>query len=155
MNASVPVVLLAEVWDEVVLDCPSAELASGQSALWATPKNRLLVPSGFSLSSSSSDGDHCVSPDALLSPEEAGHVRVRENGSLVVGDFGWGDRGRYRCLLHSPDGDIDLAGEVEVHLRAEYRQHIYYFSLMYGGVAAGGVLLLTLLYKLVYWLLET
>ncbi len=93
-------------------------------------------------------------PDLTYSALES-RLSLTPSGSLLVRDLGWRDRGAYRCYFGGPEDDVPSLGRVEVTLDVSYRQYIYYFSLIYGAVSAVGLLLLTLLYKLVYWLLET
>ncbi len=173
--------LSAAAWDSVTLDCPAAAEHSSSDGvssqvLWVIPGNRLLFMGGSRSENEGFNGtlngtspatdapwvdDQCESEAAFLTVSETdGHLNVAQNGSLIIRDFGWADRGSYKCLVPAGDGDgivdePEEGGQVEVELQATYREHVYYFSLLYGAVSASGLLLLTLLFKLVYWLLET
>lgn len=180
--------LTVDVWHDQWVECPGYDPEVHQ-LVWVTPDQRLLAPdladpprldapgpgavppaASFAVSDNSSalpvvSDSSCMPTDQLPTVEAGGHLAVARNGSLLVQDFGWRDRGRYRCLLRERDrgdgggdggeDDFRQAGHLDVGLQVEYREHIYYFSLMYGGIAAAGMLILTLLGKLIYWLLET
>ena len=122
-----------------------------------------------------------------------------ENGSLMIQNMGWGDRGKYRCLAwnniqqishlfqpkniansqilekdaSSKKGSVQLSSvgsftksdtkseaqayeEATVKLKIDttYRQTLYRLSLVYGFSTAGGFLLITLLAKLIFFLLH-
>ena len=81
-------------------------------------------------------------------------LQVIDNGSLVVRDFGWSDRGRYECLASDSRSGLYARSNQVVFLDGEYRQDLYNVSLVYGFATAGGFLLLTLLFKLVHFLLH-
>ncbi len=176
--SSIPTVnVSATVWDMVTLHCPSSTNDVGEDddpeVIWVTPDQQMLLSSPSALLSSNL---RCNSSDDLkstssspspwqpqLSVHDASDPRLwlSPNGSLTVEDFGWSDRGSYRCVVLAQTGDDDVGdadngvGQVDVTLDVDYRKHIYYFSLLYGAVSATGFLLLTLLCRLVYWLLET
>ena len=81
---------------------------------------------------------------------EARHVYLDEKRNLVIRHFGWGDRGNYTCQTGHNEEVV-----TRLHLDQGYRNYVYYLSLIYGFAVAGAFLLLTLLFKLVYYLLET
>ena len=103
------------------------------------------------------------------------------NGSLLIQNMGWADRGQYRCLawnniqqvlnylnVHQPDrhsrdtqspptqrpsAQIYEERLITLKMDTEYRQKLYTMSLIYGFATAGVFLLLTLLGKLIFfWL---
>ena len=84
------------------------------------------------------------------------------NGSLKIDHVGWADRGDFRCLLLSINGSYpeplvtwDSPAAAREHLDSDYRNYVYYWSILCGVCTAAGFLILTLLCKLVYFLLET
>ena len=120
-----------------------------------------------------------------------GRIRVLpHNGSLLIQDLGWNDRGSYRCFgwnelkeitkimsktkirktetslhtesknqhisRHSRAETVEFGGSTSIKLTidGEYRHRLYQLSLLYGFATAGGFLLITLLAKLVYFLLH-
>jgi len=86
------------------------------------------------------------------------HVRVLANGSLLIDGFGWRDRGLYVCYGWSKDTEdqVSLAfnSTHSVKLDVGYRQRLYNLSLVYGFATASGFLLITLLAKLIYFVLH-
>ena len=76
-----------------------------------------------------------------------------ENGTLEVQNFGWVDRGRYECLAYDDLGRFKSTFTT-VALVSDFRTNLYYVSLIYGFATAGGFLLLTLLFKLIHFLLH-
>ena len=121
-----------------------------------------------------------------------GRIRVLpHNGSLLVQDLGWNDRGSYRCfrwnelkeirktmsktkirktkISNSSESEnqpifrhsnaetlVQFGGSTRIKLSidGEYRHTLYQLSLLYGFATAGGFLLITLLAKLIYFLLH-
>ena len=121
-----------------------------------------------------------------------GRIRVLpHNGSLLVQDLGWNDRGSYRCFRwnelkeitktmsktktrktktsnssesenqpisshSSSETLVEFGGSTRIKLSidGEYRHKLYQLSLLYGFATAGGFLLITLLAKLIYFLLH-
>ena len=122
-----------------------------------------------------------------------GRVKVLpQNGSLLIQNLGWSDRGKYRCyawnnmeqLSHASDETSitnhfpEVADRMEnemvrnqsnssqpatrIHggnsitllIDTEYRHRLYRLSLIYVFATAGGFLLITLLAKLIYFLLH-
>ena len=113
---------------------------------------------------------------------------IPENGSLLIQNMGWGDRGNYRCftwnnieqvlikisqnsLTSHPSYENEASrsqhngsfqytnqinDEITIHLKidTEYRQTLYRLSLIYGFATAGLFLMITLLAKLIYFLLH-
>ena len=106
-----------------------------------------------------------VNGTCVREPETGNHVGLAENGSLKLIGLGWRDQGTYRCLWQDPwpleddnDGQATNMSEYRVAILIDgidQRRHTYHISLIYGFATAGGFLLLTLLSKLVYFLLET
>ena len=155
----------------------SAAPSSSVDVVWITPMNQVIIGTGSKdigglnqtlLTGSSRDDlslSPCVSETAVLVITADDHVGLASDNSsssfsssLVVREMGWGDRGRYECTVFV-DG-VRLEGEAgvaayEVDVDPTFRWHIYYFSLVYGVATAAGFLLITLLYKLVSYLLET
>ena len=77
---------------------------------------------------------------------------VLSNGSLYIEELGWSERGKYECLSYDGLGRFQSTF-VEIQLVDEFRTSFYYLSLLWAVVAAGGFLLLTLLFKLIHFLL--
>ena len=80
-------------------------------------------------------------------------LEMAENGSLIINYFGWSDRGHYECVSYS-DLVVFQSTAVNIVLDQTYRENLYYVSLIYGFATAGGFLLLTLLLKLIFYLLH-
>ena len=126
-----------------------------------------------------------------------GRIKVLpKNGSLLIQNMGFGDRGKYRCLAWnniqqivdpfernnitaSHILDIDITSEkknihpsnvdlsettrtaqtfegatIKLKIDTAYRETLYVLSLIYGFATAGGFLLITLLAKLICFLLH-
>ena len=122
-----------------------------------------------------------------------GRVKVLpHNGSLLIQDLGFSDRGKYRCyawnnmqqfsninnatsitndlleLTESMENEmvrnlanssqravrISRGNSIKLIIETEYRRRLYTLSLVYGFATAGGFLLITLLAKLVCFLLH-
>ena len=71
-------------------------------------------------------------------PQWEEHFTILANGSLVIDQFGWRDRGEYACYVDNGAG-AELA-RVELSLDHRYRSIVYYWSLVYGFVTAFGFL---------------
>ena len=67
--------------------------------------------------------------------------------------LGWSERGKYECLSYDGLGRFQSTF-VEIKLVDEFRTSLYYLSLVYAVSTAGGFLLLTLLFKLIHFLLH-
>ena len=158
-----------EAWSAVVLDCPfstpgrgAPEAAAELTFAWITPNHHLVfydpasnLTSNLTPEQSEVIFEECV-PETAFVVTEDDHLEVLSNGSLFIDFFGWGDRGYYQCLvLDRADNSSRVSRPFYVSLEHEFRNHVYYFSTLYAVTAAVGFLLLTLLYKLVYFLLET
>ena len=123
-----------------------------------------------------------------------GRVKVLPiNGSLLIQNMGWGDRGRYRCFswnniqqlldkmanskknlttfskhfpnVHNSSEDVNGQPRDAAQIHSDgltlnlqidtgYRKTLYRLSLVYGFATAGGFLLITLLAKLVCYVLH-
>ena len=157
----------------VVLDCGgfnTSSMADPEYMTWVTPIQEIRVKI------KTPGKDTCDARDDILEaacvPEDrylilsrvvyfSGgqyHMRVLQNGSLLIQDFGWRDRGVYQCYGWSKyRGDsvtVSLNSTVVVGLEVNYREGLYNMSLIYGFATAGGFLLITLLAKLIYFLLH-
>ena len=75
------------------------------------------------------------------------------NGSLLIDDIGWSERGQYECLAYDDLGRFQSTF-MNVTLEMDFRHNLYYLSLVYAVTTAGGFLLLTLLFKLIHFLLH-
>ena len=63
-----------------------------------------------------------------------GHLSLLGNGSLVIEEFGWRDRGEYSCYVDNMLGNDTQS--VQLELEPRYRHVIYMWSLLYGLVTA-------------------
>ena len=72
----------------------------------------------------------------MLAAEDSwpGHLSVLGNGSLVIEEFGWRDRGEYSCYVDNMLGNDTQS--VQLELEPRYRHVIYMWSLLYGLVTA-------------------
>lgn len=162
-----------EAWSAVVLDCPiHADLDAHVDGLateddlisyaWITPNHHLVFydpasneTSNLTPEESEVIFEECV-PETAFVVTDDDHLEVLANGSLRIDFIGWGDRGYYQCLaLNRADNSSRTSPRFYVSLQHHFRNHVYYFSTMYAVTAAVGFLLLTLLFKLVYFTLET
>jgi hypothetical protein len=148
----------------VIIDCPLVE-GEDQPVVWVTPQRDVIL-SDFSLFPWSLEAvnknqstksvflsqlncsDQSVSIN--LSEDLRNRVSVATNGSLLVKNFGWIDRGPYTCHVGQ-----NKSSQSNVHLDPEYRWTIYLISLIYGFATAGAFLLITLLFKFIVFVLET
>ena len=80
-------------------------------------------------------------------------TQILDNGTLVINNFGWSDRGVYECLAYDKLGRFKSVF-THVRLEPQYRTNLYYLSLVWGFSTAGGFLLLTLFFKLIHFLLH-
>ena len=94
----------------------------------------------------------CLSKMSRIFSEKVG-LYMTPNGSLIIEHFGWSNRGIYECLAYS-DLLVFQSTAVKIVLNQTYRENLYYVSLIYGFATAGGFLLLTLLFKLIHFLLH-
>lgn len=146
------------VWSTTVLDC----LASGDGIIapdkltWVTPISRVVV---FESNSTLCQARHDLTGAACMTgihkrtslsmhDGDPDHISVLTNGSLRIINTGWSDRGRYECITHNSSSIIKLA------LHGGYRRGLYNLSLVYGFATAGGFMLLTLVFKLIHFLLH-
>ena len=81
------------------------------------------------------------------------NVQMASNGSLIIGNLGWSDRGSYEYLSYN-ELALFQSTSVDIALDLTYRQNLYYVSLIYGFATAGGFLLITLFFKLIHFLLH-
>ena len=72
----------------------------------------------------------------MLAAEDSwpGHLSLLGNGSLVIEEFGWRDRGEYSCYVDNMLGNDTQS--VQLELEPRYRHVIYMWSLLYGLVTA-------------------
>ena len=141
---------------------------------WVTPTNQVVVQGDRVVNSTVYES--CITRRGSLYISDPQHYQVLEgNGSLSIDAFGWADRGIYECLVLDQTADYgpeanssssrwprqtaynETSGSLKTYLSLEYnyRYHVYYWSLLCGVCTATGFLLLTLLCKLVYFILET
>ena len=142
-----------KVWSTVIVPCPSFN--ASQDLYWNTPLNLVVLRADSDLTIDVTNATRsCTSKSVVEAsdPEVGSRWSVTENGSLAIKNFGWNDRGNYSCFQSA---DEPLKEPRFIHLDNDYRWHVYLFSLIYGVITAVGFLLLTLLFKLVYFLLET
>ena len=120
------------VGTRVTLDCDWSAWPRPTIA-WLTPRHELLVhraePAG--------DQQQCPGlTTSVLEAEDSwpGHLSVLGNGSLVIEEFGWRDRGEYSCYVDNMLGNDTQS--VQLELEPRYRHVIYMWSLLYGLVTA-------------------
>ena len=120
------------VGTRVTLDCDWSAWPRPTIA-WLTPRHELLVhraePAG--------DQQQCPGlTTSVLEAEDSwpGHLSVLGNGSLVIEEFGWRDRGEYSCYVDNTLGNDTQS--VQLELEPRYRHVIYMWSLLYGLVTA-------------------
>jgi len=80
-----------------------------------------------------------------------GHLTILSNGSLMIDQFGWRDRGEYICYVDNMVGSASANFTLE--LKAGYRDILYYWSILFGFVTAVCFLMVTLAGKLLHHLL--
>ena len=117
---------------ELLISC-QVEGSPAPSVLWLTPRHELL--------SVRPEADHCqVQQQELLSDSSRdytsweGHFHILHNGSLLIDQFGWRDRGDYLCYVDNILANSSLT--TKVRLNHNYRHVIYLWSLLYGLVTA-------------------
>jgi len=139
------------VSSEVTLDCPSTGFPT-PSVLWLTPRYELLRFKPDPEESCVPVEDEIILSDTITDYSRwEHHFSILPNGSLFIDKFGWRDRGQYQCYVDNSFGNDSVS--VNLALNYEYRNVIYYWSLVFGFSTAGGFLALTLLGKLVHYLL--
>lgn len=139
------------VGNEVMLDCPFVGSPS-PSVLWLTPRYELLRFKPDLEESCVPVEDEILLSDTIKDYSRwEDHFTVLPNGSLLIDQFGWRDRGPYQCYVDNNFGNESIS--VNISLNFHYRNVIYYWSLVYGFSTAAGFLALTLLGKLVHYLL--
>ncbi|TRY74044.1 hypothetical protein TCAL_05463 [Tigriopus californicus] len=149
-----------EAWTPVTLDChlnttSDVELFHEDSDLvyvWMLPSNEIVLhPANWS----EELFKPCIPETSFIVMDEE-HLQVLPNGSLHIDYFGWADRGYYQCLLLDRNtNETWESDKFYVALVHRFRNHVYYFSNLYAVTAALGFLLLTLSFKLFYFVLET
>jgi len=139
------------VGTEVLLDCPSIGFPT-PSVLWLTPRYELLRFKPDPEESCVPVEDEIILSDTIKDYSRwEDHFTVLPNGSLLIDQFGWRDRGPYQCYVDNNFGNDSVS--VNLSLNFRYRNIVYYWSLVYGFSTAAGFLALTLLGKLVHYLL--
>jgi len=136
---------------ETLLDCPSIG-SPPPSVLWLTPRYELLRYKPDPEESCVPVEDEIILSERINDYSRwKDHLTVLPNGSLLIDKFGWRDRGPYQCYVDNSFGN----DSVSVHLTLDhhYRNVIYYWSLVFGFSTATCFLALTLLGKLVHYLL--
>ena len=128
--------------DSITLDCQMSSSSPSATIIWLTPRLDLIKYSpdiagdcpGVTEEVSLCD-QLCESNDYMSWP---GHFTVLDNGSLVIDQFGWRDRGDYTCYLDNilANHTVEVTTELDYH----YRHVIYMWSLLYGLVTAVGFL---------------
>eukprot|EP00090_Calanus_glacialis_P009761 TRINITY_DN18168_c0_g1_i1.p1 TRINITY_DN18168_c0_g1~~TRINITY_DN18168_c0_g1_i1.p1 ORF type:complete len:868 (+),score=159.25 TRINITY_DN18168_c0_g1_i1:67-2670(+) len=136
---------------EVLLDCPSIGFPN-PTVLWLTPRYELLRFKPDPEEDCVPVEDEIILSDSITDYSRwENHFTVLPNGSLLIDQFGWRDRGLYKCYVDNNFGNDSLS--VELTLNYHYRNVVYYWSLVYGFSTALGFLAITLLGKLVHYLL--
>jgi len=138
------------VGTEVRLDCPVVGDPSHET-LWLTPRTDLLrLTPGLGTCPGFQKLVHNLSIRNVYTDWE-GHYVVLQNGSLLIDTFGWADRGEFVCYIDN--GITNSSASIALTLNYHYRNRIYYLSLAFGFGSAGCFLGLTLLGKLLHYLL--
>ena len=142
--------------ESLMLDCPHTG-DPDPAVLWLTPRLELITLRP--------DPGHLLCPgvqdslslcDTLCTEENAykpwpGHFTLLDNGSLLIDQFGWRDRGEFSCYVDNKLGNDSIT--LNIDLDPRYRHVIYLWSLLYGLVTCVGFLIFTMVCKLVHYLL--
>jgi len=137
--------------ERIVLDC----VASGHPApvlIWLSPRYELIK-----LRPDAEPGCSPVEEEIVLNEnikdysQWSGHLTILPNGSLVIDSFGWRDRGTYTCYVDNSFGNDSVS--ININLDYQYRNIIYYWSLVFGFSTATIFLACTLFGKLLHHLL--
>lgn len=143
-----------KVFEPFSLDCVvNEEDESLDKFIWITPMGQIHV---------SNDDQACVTQANVVQDKCLNYMfriywandqmQVLANGTLVIDNFGWSDRGAYECVAYDQYARFKSI-LTYVHLEPDFRQNLYYLSLIYGFTTASGFLLVTLLFKLIHFLL--
>ena len=126
------------VSSEVTLDCPSTGFPT-PSVLWLTPRYELLRFKPDPEESCVPVEDEIILSDTITDYSRwEHHFSILPNGSLFIDKIGWRDRGQYQCYVDNSFGNDSVS--VNLALNYEYRNVIYYWSLVFGFSTAGGFL---------------
>lgn len=134
----------------VTLDCEFSGVPP-PTVLWLTPRLELLR---WRLDSV----EECKGRDKLILSTNIddysswpGHLTILSNGSLYIDKFGWRDRGDYTCYVDNRFGNA--SNSVSLDLEFDYRNVLYYWSILFGFITAFAFLALTLTGKLLHHIL--
>ena len=124
--------------DMMLINCPFTGYPL-PSILWLTPRYELL-----SIRPDTEESCLPLEKEIILSENIKdysrwkNHFQILSNGSLLIDKFGWRDRGQYQCYVDNKfDNDSMI---VNIGLEFQYRNVIYYWSLVYGFSTAAGFL---------------
>jgi len=142
--------LAIEPGHPVTLDCPLTGYPV-PTVLWLSPRLELLRLRTDESGCSAEEEELILGKDLSAYSKWPGHLQILPNGSLVIDQFGWRDRGEYICYLDNFVGNVSSTFNLE--LEAGYRDVLYYWSILFGFVTAVVFLLVTLAGKLLHHLL--
>ena len=118
---------------ELVMDCQVTG-SPVPTIVWLTPRHELLTLRPETSEQCRVQEEQTLSPSSRDYTSWEGHFTVLSNGSLLIDQFGWRDRGQYQCYVDNLLANSSLTQEIK--LDHQYRQVIYLWSLLYGLVTA-------------------
>ena len=134
----------------LTLDCPVTGSPT-PTLLWLSPRLELLRLRPEEPGCSKEEEELILGKDLAAYSRWPGHLSILPNGSLLIDQFGWRDRGEYICYVDNRVGNASASFTLE--LKAGYRDILYYWSILFGFVTAVCFLLVTLAGKLLHHLL--
>lgn len=134
------------------IDCILAEEGVSANIMWVTPRKLLLRQFAGNTDTCQSVNDrvHLEDTDTAYDSQYR-NIELLSNGSLIINDFGWIDRGIYQCFANNGVSNDTI--QVNKKLDFHYKNRIYYWSLIIGFTSAAAFLALTLLCKLLQYVL--
>ena len=148
--------LEVEVFSDFSLDCGQNLSENLTHFMWITPKGTVKTwqnpDENFCRRNNKIIQEKCFNYMFRIFLDNDEYVQVLPNGTLQIRNFGWLDRGNYECLAYDELARF-TSSFTQAHLEPTFRQNLYYLSLVYGFATAGGFLLITLLFKLIHFLL--
>jgi len=146
-----PSTLAFEAGLPLTLDCPITGSSPPPTLLWLSPRLELLRLRPEKPECSKDKDELILGKDLAAYSRWPGHLTILSNGSLMIDQFGWRDRGEYICYVDNLVGNASVSFTLE--LKAGYRDILYYWSILFGFVTAVCFLMVTLAGKLLHHLL--
>jgi hypothetical protein len=109
----------------------AAEGRPAPALVWLAPGGRLRPRRPEPAPGCEPTAEELLLPGAARGPARLG---LLPNGSLVVQEFGHADRGDYICFVDNGFGNDSVSFHLD--LKFEYRNVLYYWSILFGFVAA-------------------